>query len=106
MSVRFLIASCEELFEVERPEAWLELQYGGRVATAIHVIRGREQSQGLLGVEPVEASLHHLVCSDQQIQSVVLVPLLSHILPEGVSRPPGTDSPATVFLLRVAPGDV
>ena len=106
VSVRLVVARCEELFEVERPQTGLELQDGCRVAAAIHVVRGREQGQDLLGVKPVEAGLHHLVSSDQKVEAVVHVPLLSDVLPEGVARPPGTDPPAAVLLLRVAPGDV
>ena len=74
MRVRLVVARCEELFEVERPQAGLELQDGCRVAAAIHVVRGREQSKGLLGVKPVEAGLHHLVSPDQEVQAIVLVP--------------------------------
>ena len=106
VSVRLVVARGEKLFEVKSLEARLELQDGCSVATAIHVVRGGEQSQGLLGVLPVEPGIHHLVSSDEKVQPVVFIPLLSHVLTKGVSRPPGTGQPATVFLIRVAPGDV
>mmetsp|Transcript_19392 Transcript_19392/g.56728 ORF Transcript_19392/g.56728 Transcript_19392/m.56728 type:complete len:305 (+) Transcript_19392:329-1243(+) len=83
----------------------IHLHDGRLIAAAVAVIGRREDGHDVHLVTPIVAVHDQLMGPADQIEAVLVIPLLRNVLAEGESGPAGADAPAAPFV-RIAPEEV